>query len=281
MKESRIDLTFKDKATLAFWKICSKDSSLGKDVFLTHGTFSNKKICMGISEFLVKRGYTCWILEWRNHGSSSYIKEPYNFEKIGKEEIKRAFHFLFQEQKLEKIDCVTHSGGGISVTINLIEYPENIKRIKRMVFFGCQSFGAGYTPSNRLKLLIGKGLGRAFSYLPGKLIGRPHNEDYSFMKQWLDWNLAKEFTSETGRDYKLEMPQIQIPILSICGSGDNFVAPEAGCKDYLESFKNPTNKLLVCGKETGFSEEYSHSRLIYSRAAEKEIYPEVLKWITV
>lgn len=280
MIEKRIDLAFKNQANLALWKIYADDSISGKDVFLTHGTFSNKQICMGISEFLVKRGYICWILEWRNHGSSSKINEPYNFEKIGKEDIKRAFDFLFNEQKLKNIDCITHSGGGISLTINLIEYPENIKRIKRIVFFCCQAFGAGYTTTNRIKLWVGKVFGKLFSFLPGKLIGRPHNEDYSFMKQWLDWNLAKEFTGETGRDYKLGMPQIQIPILSFSGSGDTFVAPFAGCKEYLQSFKNPSNRLINCGKETGFLEDYDHSRLIYSRNAEKEIYPQVLKWIT-
>lgn len=279
MEERRIDIKFKEDGNLALWKIYTDNSEKGNDIFLTHGTFSDRKVCMGISEFLVKNGYTCWILEWRNHGESSFINDSFNFEKIGKEDVEKALDYLFTEENIEKIDCVTHSGGGISLVINLIENPENIKRIKRMVFFACQSFGAGYSIGNRLKLSIGKSISKLIGFVPAKILGRPHNEDYYFMKQWFDWNLSKEFISETGRDYALEMPKIQIPILSICGSGDKFVAPMIGCKEYLLKFENPKNKLLHCGKETGFIEDYSHSRLIYSRSAEKEIYPEVLKWI--
>jgi len=279
MRERKIDIAFKADATLALWKIYPDMIEKGKDIFLTHGTFSNRMVCMGISEFLVKRGYTCWILEWRNHGRSSTINETFNFEKIGKEDVEKAFNYLFKKEKIDKIDCVTHSGGGISLVINLIEHRKNIERIKRIVFFACQSFGTGYTSTNHLKLILGKYLSKLLGYVPAQLIGRPHNANYTFMKQWYDWNLSKEFKSETGRDYKLEMPEIKIPILSICGYGDTFVAPVFACEEYLSTFKNPNNRLLACGKVTGFLEDYNHSRLIYSRNAEKEIYPEVLNWI--
>jgi len=72
-----------------------------------------------ISEFLVDNGYTCWILEWRNHGESSKVDGPYNFEIIGKEDISAAFEYLFNSEKIENLDCITHSGGGISLTISL------------------------------------------------------------------------------------------------------------------------------------------------------------------
>jgi predicted alpha/beta hydrolase len=279
MKEKKIDIKFKENAHLVLWKMYLDDEQKGKNIFLTHGTFSNRKVCMAVSEYLVKKGYTCWILEWRNHGASSTISGAYNFEIIGKEDIQCAFEYLFEEEKLTSIDCVTHSGGGISLTINLIENPENIQRINRMVFFGCQAFGAGYSIGNRFKLRAGNYISRLLGYIPAKKIGRPHNETYTFMKQWLDWNISSQFLSEAGKDYKIEMPRIRIPILSISGEGDKFVAPMSGCKTYLSCFKNPINQLLHCSKETGFSEDYDHSRLIYSRNAEKEIYPKVLEWI--
>ena len=279
MEKIKIDVPFKNNSYLALWKLFSIESEQGKDVFLTHGTFSHKKVCMGIGEFLVKNGYTCWILEWRNHGDSSTLNEPYNFEKIGIEEIETAFDYLQKVELISTFDCVTHSGGGISLTINLIENPKNKNRIKRIVFFGCQSFGAGQSGFDHIKLRIAKLLTRVVGFIPGKLFGRPHNETYDFMKQWFDWNIYKNFIGKSGNDYQAAMPSIQIPILSICGAGDNFIAPIHGCKIYLDSFKNPQNQLMVCGKASNFLENYSHSRLIYSRNAEKEIYPTVLKWI--
>lgn len=280
MEEKRIDIEIKENTNLALWKIVGDNRVKGKNVFLTHGTFSNRKVCKGIGTYLAERGYTCWVLEWRNHGESSFVNEPYNFEKIAKVDIKKAFDYLFEVEKIENIDCVTHSGGGISLIINLIENPENIKRIIRIVLFACQSSGAGHSLQNRLILVAGKYLSKALGFFPGKIIGSPHNEDYSFMKQWFNWNLSKDFLSESGIDYYSEMPNIQIPILSISGSGDRFIAPMIGCKEYLLKFRNPKNKFIHCGLKSGFLEDYSHSRLIYSRNAQKEIYPEALKWIS-
>jgi len=279
MIQEQIHIPFKKDKTLALWKVYNEKALEGKNIFLTHGTFSNRKICLGISEFLVNYGYTCWILEWRNHGESSRIEEPYNFEIIGKEDIRTAFEFLFLNEKIEQLDCVTHSGGGISLTINLIENPTYISKIKKMVFFACQSSGAGQTKGSYLKISIAKYLSKALGRLPATWLGRPHDEEYSFMKQWFDWNLSNQFTSESGKNYRLEMPKINIPILAIGGSGDTFVAPISGCKAFLSRFNHPSNKFLSCGKTSGYSEEYNHSRLIYSRNAEQEIYPEVLKWL--
>jgi len=279
MKEKRIDLPLTKNANLALWKVYSDSSSNGKDIFLTHGTFSNRKICMGITEYLVKRGYNCWILEWRNHGESSVTDNNFNFEDVANEDIDIALRYLFEDQRLNKIDCVTHSGGGLCITLNLLEHPEYTKRINRMVFFGCQASGAADNLFRRWRMIIVKYFGKSLGYLPGKILKRPHNEDYSILKHWFRWNLAKEFKNETGRDYQLEMPKIKIPILAICGTGDTMIAPVQGCQDYLASFKNPNNKFLVCGINTGYTEDYNHGRIIYSRSAEKEIYSEVLDWI--
>ena len=279
MRKEQINIPFKESATLALWKVDAKTSVDGKHVFLTHGTFSNRKVCLGICEFLVKHGFTCWILEWRNHGESARLNQLYNFERIGKEDIKAAFDYLFEHEKLKEIDCVTHSGGAISLTINLIEYPKYISKIKKMVFFAGQSSGAAYNFRNRLKIQIGKYLTKAIGQIPAKRLGRPHNESYFFMKQWFDWNLTNTFTSDNGKDYRLEMPKIEIPILAIGGSGDNFIAPVIGCKAFLDGFKNPQNKFLTCGTATGYSENYNHSRIIYSRNAAREIYPAVLEWL--
>jgi len=94
MIEEKIDLDFKN-GKLALWKVTSPKSSSTKNIFLTHGTFSNKKICSAIAAYLIQNGYTCYILEWRNHGSSSKIDAAYNFERIGKQDVQTALDYLF------------------------------------------------------------------------------------------------------------------------------------------------------------------------------------------
>lgn len=278
MQQEKIEIPFKE-GHLALWKITTSSSQTDKNVFLTHGTFSNKQICLGISEYLVHKSYTCWVLEWRNHGSSSKIQGAYNFEIIGKEEVQRAFQYLFEEIELDDIDCVTHSGGGIALSINLVNYPANKARIKKMVFFGCQAFGACENRLNYWKVWMGEQLSRFVGHVPARLVGRPENESYNFMKLWNNWNLSGQFLGENGIDYALALKDIQIPILSISGAGDTFIAPRSGCESYLNCFNNPVNQLLHCAKETGFKEDYTHSRLIYSQNAKNEIYPKVYDWI--
>ncbi len=264
---------------IALWKISNEVSDTNLNIFLTHGTFSNRKVCMGIADFLVEKGYTCWIMEWRNHGDSSRINSKFNFETIAKEDIKIAFDYLFDVQKIQKIDCITHSGGGICLTMTLIEYPQYRSKINKISLFACQSFGAVNSTGQYLKIQLGKWLASILGFIPSKLLGSPEDEPYHLMKQWFNWNLSKEFIGEDGFDYRENMQDINIPILSICGLGDTFIAPKSGCEQFLNAFNNSHNKLLVCGKETGYKEDYNHGRILHSSSAREEIYPIILEWL--
>lgn len=279
MNEELILLPSENQNQLALWKISSSEIKSSYNIFMTHGTFSDKRICMGIASYLIKKGYTCWIMEWRGHGNSSVPKEQYNFETIAKKDIPIAFEYLFNQLEIKELSFVGHSGGGSIFSMFLVNYPQYISAVKSMSVFGCQAFGAANSSFNYLKILFGKYV----TALLGKTLAtkndRPHDESYYTMKQWFDWNLNKNFLGEKGMDYMIHLPKIKTPILSICGKGDTFVAPKSGCEDLLNAFQNPKNELLFCSKENGFKENYNHSRLILSRSAEVEIWPRVLEWI--
>ena len=253
---------------------------MNKHIFLTHGTFSNRKICDGIASYLTEKGFTCWIMEWRNHGKSSKSKRKFNFETIAKYDLKSTFNFLFDNQNLKSIDCLTHSGGGIVLTMFLINNPSYIPKINSITLFGVQVFGAGMELSNRIKIISSKYLSALLGKIPSKTVGSTeHSESYYTMKQWFDWNLNKNFIGENGFDYLKRMNRINIPILSICAKGDNFIAPIEGCKKFIKAFENEKNKLLFYSKENGNLENYNHSRILKSQSSKKEIWPIVENWI--
>ena len=254
---------------------------LDKHVFLTHGTFSNRKICDGIASYLTDKGFTCWIMEWRNHGESSRSEKEFNFETIAKYDIKSTFDFLFNNQNLKNIDCLTHSGGGIILTMFLINNPIYNLKINSITLFGVQAFGAGDKLSNRIKILLSKYLAALLGKVPSKTAGSTEqSESYYTMKQWFDWNLNKNFIGEDGFDYLKQMKKISAPILSICAKGDKFIAPKGGCEKFLKAFENKENKLLFYSKESGNLENYNHSRILKSQSSKKEIWPMVENWIT-
>ena len=259
----------------------NSEKILDKHIFLTHGTFSNRKICDGIASYLTEKGFTCWIMEWRNHGNSQKTEHKFNFETIAKFDLKSTFNFLFNIQNLKNIDCLTHSGGGIILTMFLINNPDYNSKINSITLFGVQAFGAGEKLNSRMKLLSSKYLTAVLGKIPSKTAGSTeHSESYYTMKQWFDWNLKNNFIGENGFDYLKKMNQISIPILSICAKGDNFIAPKEGCEKFLKAFKNEENKLIFFSKENGNIENYNHSRILKSKSSKKEIWPIVENWIS-
>lgn len=251
-----------------------------KHIFITHGTFSNRKICSGIAEYLIEQGFICWIMEWRNHGKSSKAQKKFDFETIAKYDLKSTFEFLFNDQNIKNIDCLAHSGGGIALTMFLINPPSYQPKINSISLFGVQAFGAGTEFSNRMKILASKYLTALLGTVPAKTAGSTeHSESYYTMKQWFNWNLRHNFIGENGFDYLREMKKIKIPILSICASGDYFIAPKVGCEKYLKAFGNSENQLIYLSKENGNLENYNHSRILKSQNSKKEIWPIVTEWI--
>jgi len=268
-----------DTETIALWKVTNNPSNKNQSIFLTHGTFSDKRICLGIAKHFAELGYTCWIMEWRNHGASHKTNKAFNFETIGLFDIKAALHHLRNNLGIEKVSCITHSGGGICLTMFLIKNPSFLSMIHRISFFGCQAYGAATSRRNYWQIVGIKYMTRLLGVSPATKNGRPHDETYYTMKQWYDWNLDKHFKGADDFDYLPKMKSVTIPILSICAKGDPFVAPKEGCAAFLAGFKNPINKLVYCAKDAGFLEDYDHSRIMLSRNAAKELWPVVREWI--
>ena len=281
MTEKLIKLNYDSDKYLALWKVTNTKSSKDKNILLTHGTFSNRKVLNGITEYFVTKGFTCWIFEWRNHGNSSKTDQNFDFETIAKQDFKIVSDYLFTTQNIKKLDCITHSGGGICLTIFLITNPNYTSKINSITLFGCQAFGAVTSTKNYLKIFIAKYISKLLGYIPANITGSEENESYFMMKQWFNWNLNKNFLGKNKFDYRAKMEEIEIPILSITGKGDTFIAPPKGCKEFLDAFKNPKNKYILCSKENGFLEDYNHSRILHSKNASKEIYAIVLNWIEI
>ena len=279
MGEELIPVQIENDKHIALWKYSPENSIEDKNILMTHGTFSNRKVLKGIVQYLVANEFTCWVFEWRSHGESSKVSTDFNYETVGREDFKLVFSYLFEQQKIKRLHCVTHSAGGFCLAMALVNYPLYQSKIDSISMFGCQVFGAGLTWSNYLKILIGKYTSKLLGTVPARKTGSEENESYFLMKQWYDWNLNENFIGNTGIDYKKELKNIRIPILAFYGGSDHFIAPPKACKAFLDLFENPVNKGFLCSKDEGYLENYNHSRLMLSSNAKKELYPIVLDWI--
>lgn len=297
-------LTTNDGEQIAIWKVTANTDECcalqAQNILLTHGTFSDKKVCLGIGEYLAKLGHTCYIMEWRGHGASPKPKDKFNFETIATYDIEATFRYLFADLKLDNVHCVTHSGGGICLTMFLIQQlvlqnKEYSHQINSISLFACQAYGAALQPTSYSKILATKSLTRLFGYLPAKKLKLGIvNESYHTMKQWYDWNLQQNFYSHAIKnpdtpsrdtknsdylDYRQQMPKITIPIYAISAKGDRFIAPTVGCQRFLRDFHHQANVFREFARAHHDLEDYNHSRIIMSRSAAKEVWSTVAAWI--
>ncbi|OXL25866.1 alpha/beta fold hydrolase [Psychrobacter sp. DAB_AL32B] len=330
MTENLKLVTSKDHVQIAIWEIFDSEkrhdlSNLSahkaQNIFLTHGTFSDKKTCLRIAEYLAALGHRCYIMEWRSHGASEIPKDKFNFETIATYDFDATFRYLFDDLKLDNLHCVTHSGGGIGLTMFLIQNPLYIDKINSISMFACQAYGAALNPISYARIFAAKLFTQLFGYIPAKKLNMgPINESYYAMKQWYDWNLKQNFNSsfitqndlnegnnkgnnesdcKSGNnkntphkstaqtvmantepfDYRQHMPKITTPIYAISAKGDKLISPTRGCQLLFNDFNNPANVFCEYSLSNGDSDDYTHSRIMTSRNAAKEIWPTVAAWI--
>lgn len=145
-------------------------------------------------------------MEWRNHWESSKTQNDFDIETITKYDLKSLFEFLFNERNIKNTDCLAHSGGGIALTMFLINNPNYQPKINSIALFGVKAFGARTEFNNRMKSFVSKYLTALLGVVSAKTTGSTeHSESYYTMRQWFNWNLKKNFIGENGFDYLREM----------------------------------------------------------------------------
>lgn len=274
-------LTTLDNAKIAVWQIVPETLPNQQTVFLTHGTFSDKRICWGIAEFLANLGYDCYILEWRGHGDSEAVTQPFDFETVALCDIKTVFDYLLNELHITQWHCITHSGGGICLTMLLVHYPQYQTNIQSMTLVACQAFALVSNRWHWLRLSVAKFFTKMLGFIPAKpfKLGTV-NETYFTMSLWFDWNLTQQFTNRNKTfNYQQQMSKNTVPVLGICAVGDTIIAPVQSCQAFLNAFANPNNQLAIFGLAHGHLENYSHGRILLSRSASQEVWTVIAGWI--
>lgn len=254
--------------------------SLGP-VLLAHGTFSNNRSVRGLAQHLSDAGFECWTLDFQGHGQSEKPKTAPSFDSMCIEDAAAALDYLREAYPSEPIVWVGHSAGGLAVLTLLCRKPEYQELLKAIVTLASQTTHAAQTGKHRIIIQISNVITRLLGFAPGKLFKLgPENEFGTVMTQWYRWSLTKQWRGDDGFNYIEALSSITVPTLMLSGSGDKFIAPTQGCLALFDQLGCSVKRYQECGIETGFSENYNHSRLVSSRAASREIWPFIKKWLT-
>ena len=248
-------------------------------VILTHGLFSNHRVCFRLAEYLSGHGYACYIVEWP-HRQTSLKKSlvTYTFDSLAVELVPEAINHIMTIHSVAPF-WIGHSGGGILPSISLARGIIDDSSLSGIVMLATQTAYAITSPYKRplfyaLEQLINLGL---FSG-PFLKLG-PVNENSSIMRQWVRWNRSGKFVGSDGFDYETPLWKCQVPVLCLAGAGDKFIAPPEACKRFVSLFGGPDNTFQRLGVDAGFAEDYSHAGIIRSEAAKSEVWPMILDWL--
>jgi len=262
----------------------SADSVAGEPVLLAHGTFSNHRTCSALARYLAGRGFDCWLLDYEAHGLSDTVEPAADFETLFLSGTHRALEYV-SDTTQRKVHWVGHSGGGLAVLMAIARQPDLLDRLQSLVTLASQASDAGQLPSHRLILRTLKLLTGALGRVPARTLKLgPDNETATVMQQWYNWNLSARWIGTDGIDYTKTLEKLdklsRLPLLSLAGSGDWFIAPPDACQRLHARLPCSDKTWLECGVQHGYSENFSHARLVSSRASAREIWPRIGDWLT-
>lgn len=249
-------------------------------VVLTHGTFSDGRVCSRLARSLSLRGFASYVLEWRGHGQSGPAHEGGNFESTALEDLPAALARIRERTQLRRVLWVGHSGGGFLPIMLMARQPETRELFAGVVSMATQAADTGRGPRARLGIAASAALTNLLRRAPGRALKLgPRDETPRMMNQWYRWNWTRRWSGDDGFDYRTHAAQINVPILALAGGGDRFVAPPEACRRFVDAIGSDDKRFLVCSRATGYAEDYDHARLLASRGAVREVWPLVTRWL--
>jgi oxygen-independent coproporphyrinogen-3 oxidase len=249
-------------------------------VVLTHGTFSNGRICFRLARYLAENGFDCWVLELRGHGDSERLVPRPDFEAFGLLDVPAALECVRKHTGHPDALLVGHSGGGLAFLMHLARRQDSRAAICGLVMLASQATDACTSARARLIIHATHVATNLLGFTPGPAFRLgPENEPQGVLRSWFRWNYTRQWIGRDGFDYLAALRDITTPALCFAGGGDRVIAPAQGCRRLFDALGTSDKQWVLCGTSAGFSEDFGHARIVASRAAEREIWPRIKDWL--
>ena len=279
VKPGRYRVVTADAIELALTRFVGK-TTRPVPVVLTHGTFSNGRICSRLAEYLAENGFDCWVLDLRGHGESQRTVPNPSFEAFGLFDVPATLEFVKAHTGRPEVFLVGHSGGGLAFLMHLAHRSAARSAVRGLVMLASQATGACVSMRGRIIVIGARLTTNLLGYTPGPAFRLgPENEPKGVLEQWFQWNRTGQWTGRDGFDYLAAVRDLSVSALCLAGAGDRVIAPAEGCRRLFEALGVRDKQWTLCGKSEGFSEDFGHTRIVASRAAQREIWPRVMDWL--
>lgn len=281
------ETTASDGAELALTRVRPPvPESLEGPVALLHGTYTNRGFWItedgfGLGPSLARHGFDVWIPELRGHGLSP---KGGGFQGTTAEDHIRldvpAVHRAVVEQGGSRPMWVGHSAGGLFLLAALSRRWIDPDEVEALAVFGTQvSQGEEYL-ENRLVASALKAVLDLIGHLPAPLLGLgPEIEPAAEMKEMIDWKAQDRWVDREGRSYRDGLADLDLPFRSYAGGADTTDPPE-GCRELFDRVGGAQKTFQLLSTDEGFSQDYDHVDMIASRAASREVWPDLRDWLS-
>ena len=280
---SQLIVRAEDGVELALHRVAPSAPARGLPLLFVHGTFSNRWFFLGargLARYMADRSFDAWVAELRGHGRSRGPDRPgsWRFEDWIRLDAPAFIAGVRQATGRDALVWVGHSAGGVVglASAGLADGPSAIAALVTAASPAPTGLHAAQLPIAWAAL----GLTRLCGRFPARLLRiGPDDEARGVMEQWMRWNLGRRWVGDDGTDYFAACARIRAAHFALAGAGDWAFAPPMLCEDLVRASGSPDKTFLVCGRRTGFSRNFTHNRLLVSRAAREEVWPRIASWI--
>lgn len=278
--------TTSDGAKLALTRIRAEpDAAPRVPVILVHGSYTHRRFWVtedgfGLAPFLAEHGYDVWIPELRGHGLSPKGEDfaDVTAEDHIRRDLPTVHRYVRGETDAAPL-LVGHSSGGLYLLGALSRGWIEPGSVQALAVFGTQiSHGEEYL-QNRLVAAAVRGLLDLLGSLPAPRLGLgPEVEPAAEMKEVVDWKAHQRWADRSGVSYYAGLDEVSIPFRSYAGASDER-DPPAGCRNLFERVGSEDKSFQLLAESEGFVRDYGHAEMVASRAASREVWPDLLDWL--
>ncbi|MEW6358107.1 MAG: alpha/beta fold hydrolase [Planctomycetota bacterium] len=262
----------------------------------------------GLAAFLAVEGYDVWRLDFRGCGMSGPASPQTTLDDYALRDIPAALALVTKTTNRRKIFVIGHGAGGTAALIHALSAREPMPA--GLVLIGSpltapQPRDAILRDLSAARLHLADPLMRYPSIIPNlsppppkgweSLFINPANiepdtRDRLFRQcsepipdgaldqfmQMLETGRLKSRNSE--RTYLDECGVIRLPLLAICGKGDNFAPPETVRATYHKASSMGKKFRLFC-RANGDGADFGNMDLICGKNVDAIVYPEIERWL--
>ncbi len=285
MNCQQYSVTTGDGVTLRVYRLPAPGQSSLPPVVLVHGTYANSQFWLsdkgvGLAAYLRERGHDVWMPELRGRGPSAKVP---GYVRWSAGDLMRhdlaAVAELVDARQGRPAMWVGHSYGGLYVIGALVNHWLPSDHVAAVAVFGTQlRDGQRYLRFWPLTRLVQATI-RAIGFFPARGLGMgPENEPPGIMNEALHWKSSGRWAAPDGTDYEAGIGSLAVPVLAYAAAADKMDPPE-GCRAFLQALGGARKEFRLLGECSGFSRDYGHVDMLVSRAAEREVWPDLAAWL--